>query len=34
MIYLLIASEADLQEHKRDMVKRAHPSILCIVLVS
>ena len=33
MIYLLIANEADLQEHKRDIAKRAQPSVLCIVLV-
>ena len=33
MIYLLIANEADLQEHERDIAKRAQPSVLCIVLV-
>ena len=33
MIYLLIAIKADLQEHKRDIAKRAQPSVLCIVLV-
>ena len=33
MIYLLIANEADLQEHKRGMAKTAQASVLCIVLV-
>ena len=33
MIYLLIANEVDLQEHERDIAKRAQPSVLCIVLV-
>ena len=33
MIYLLIANEADLQEDKRDIAKRAQPSVLCIALV-
>ena len=33
MIYLLTAHEADLQEHKRDIAKRAQPSVLCIALV-
>ena len=33
MIYLLIANEADLQEHERDIAKKAQPSVLCIVLV-
>ena len=33
MNYLLIANEADLQEHKRDIAERAQPSIVCIVLV-
>ena len=33
MIYLLIANEADLQEHERDIAKRAQPSVLCVVLV-
>ena len=33
MIYLLIANEADLQEHKRDIAKRAQRSVICIVLV-
>ena len=28
------ADEADLQEHKRHIAKRAQPSVLCIVLVS
>ena len=28
MIYLLIANEADLQEHKRDIAKRAQSSVL------
>ena len=33
IIYLLIANEADLQEHERDIAKRAQPSVLCVVLV-
>ena len=33
MIYLLIANEAELQEHKRDTAKRAQLSVRCIVLV-
>ena len=34
MIYLLIANEAALQEHRGSIVKRAQSSVLCIVLVS
>ena len=34
MIYLLIANEADVRECKRDIAKRAQPSVPCIVLVS
>ena len=34
MIYLLIAHETDLHEHKREIAKRAQPSVLCIVLDS
>ena len=30
MTYLLIANEEDLQEHKRDIAKRAQPSVPCI----
>ena len=33
MIYLLVANEGDLQQHERDIAKRAQPSVLCIVLV-
>ena len=28
MIYLLIVNEADLQQHKRDIAKRAQPSVM------
>ena len=33
MNYLLIENETDLQEHKREIAKRAQPSVLCVVLV-